>query len=61
MGQSSQQKAAMNNKVVGYILFALALTMLALGWFVQGLPPVVTGIGFGVIGLYIFKSTPPPP
>jgi len=46
----------LNNKTVAYILFALAAVMLALGWKIQGLPPAVTGIGFAVIGYYIYRT-----
>ncbi|MDY7094536.1 MAG: hypothetical protein SX243_16315 [Acidobacteriota bacterium] len=46
----------MSNKIVAYILFVLAVIMVFLGWKIQGLPPVVTGIGFALIGYHIHRS-----
>jgi xanthine/uracil permease len=46
----------LNNKIVAFILFALAAVMLVLGWIIQGLPPAVTGIGFAVIGYHILRT-----
>ncbi len=46
----------MGNKTVAYILFVLAIVMLALGWIMQGLPPAITGIGFAVIGYHFLQQ-----
>lgn len=46
----------MGNRATAAILFILALTMFALGVAMRGLPPVVTAIGFVVIGLHILRK-----
>jgi len=46
----------MNNKTIALLLFILAVVMVVLGWVIKGLPPVVTGIGFALIGDYIYKE-----
>lgn len=46
----------MNRKTVAVILFVLAVVMAVLGWRMQGLPPLVTAIGFAVIGYHFFTS-----
>lgn len=48
----------MGNRTTATILFILALTMFALGVAMRGLPPVVTAIGFVVIGLHILRKAP---
>jgi CHASE2 domain-containing sensor protein len=48
----------LNQKTTAAILFVLALVMLILGWVIQGLPPVVTAVGFAVIGYHILRSKP---
>lgn len=46
----------MENKITAAILFGLALILLVLGWSIRGLPPVVTAIGFVVIGYRILRK-----
>ncbi len=46
----------MSNKTIAVILFILAVVMLALGWLIQGVPPAVTGLGFGLIGYHIYRT-----
>lgn len=48
----------MGNKTTAAILFVLALVMFVLGVAIRGLPPVVTAIGFVVIGFHILRKAP---
>jgi hypothetical protein len=44
------------NQAVAVILFALAVILVVMGWVIQGLPPVITAIGFAVIGYHVLRS-----
>jgi hypothetical protein len=40
------------------ISFVLAAVMAVMGWVMQRLPPVVSAIGFAVIGYHFLTDTP---
>ena len=46
----------MSSKTVAIILFILAVVMVVLGAMVQALPPVITAVGFAVIGYHILRN-----
>jgi outer membrane lipoprotein-sorting protein len=46
----------MSKRALAIILFILSVVMVVLGWAIQGLPPIVTAIGFAAIGYYFYTS-----